>query len=108
MYNLNMPLLTKQKRDTNEPEIIAALRAMGAGVDQMDKSVGWDLNVYYRGIIFAFEVKSSEKAKLSDNEVKQLAFMKQYGCNIYRVNSPEEAIMVLEQAWDHVAGMFGM
>lgn len=103
-----MPLLTKQKRDANEPSVVAALRAMGAGVDLMDKSVGWDLNVYYRGLIFAFEVKSSERAKLSDNEIKQLVFMKQYDCNIYRVNTPEEAIMTLEQAWNDVAGMFGM
>lgn len=45
-----------RKRDTNEPEIIAALEAVGATVYPMDKPL--DLLVGFRGVNYLLEVKN--------------------------------------------------
>jgi Holliday junction resolvase len=45
------------KRDANEPEIIAALRAVGASVDSISGKDVPDLIVGFRGVNYLIEVK---------------------------------------------------
>lgn len=65
-----------QSRDKNEGDIIRALRQVGAHVQQMDKSAGFDLLVVCRGIVHLIEVKRPKyrhrpaKSYLTDNEIK--------------------------------------
>ena len=57
-----------QRRDKNEAELIQLMRGVGAYVQQMDKSEGFDLLVAFRGVLYAVEVKGPGKYRLTDNE----------------------------------------
>ncbi len=46
-----------KKRDANEPEIVAALEAVGAEVMRLDVV---DLLVYFRGALYLLEVKTAK------------------------------------------------
>ncbi len=50
-----------KSRDINEPQIVQALRAVGASVTQLDKPV--DLLVGYRGRTYLMEVKQPGERK---------------------------------------------
>jgi hypothetical protein len=53
-----------KRRDANEPEIVKALRDVGATVELLD----WcDLLVGYKGVNYLIEVKT-EKGTLTDNQ----------------------------------------
>ena len=73
------------RRDSNEAEIVEALRAVGAGVIRLDE---FDLLVAFRGNYYAFEVKTPE-GELSD---KQLKFINEWPGSIYIVRSADEAL----------------
>lgn len=86
-----------QERDDNEREIIDALHLLGAYVQQMDKSAGFDLLVGWRGILLAIEVKQPEK-KLSPRE-KEIANDFQYFDLPYKIiRSIDDMIAILEAA----------
>jgi hypothetical protein len=55
------------KRDVNEPEIIAALKAIGATVKQLNDTNAPDLAVGFRGVNYFIEVKY-KYGKLSDGQ----------------------------------------
>ena len=59
-----MRLARDNKRDTNEREIIDALKCVGAKVIQLDR---FDLLVNYKGKIFLIEVKS-KAGKLTESQ----------------------------------------
>jgi len=59
-----------KSRDINEPEIIAALRAVGATVFSLDKPV--DLLVGYKGKTLLMEVKQPGKKKRMDGFIHDL------------------------------------
>ena len=88
--------MTYAKRvDVNQKEIVKALRDCGASVVDLSK-VGHgvpDLLVGYSGLTVLVEVKSSEKAKFTDD---QLEFMKRwYGGALVRINDVEGAIRLV-------------
>ncbi len=56
------------KRDANEPEIIAALLAVGASVDQVSEKGQPDLDVGFRDVNYRIEVKNGKYAKLSKGQ----------------------------------------
>ena len=74
-------------RDTNEREIVDALRGIGARVVQIDRPV--DLLVGYRGRTFLLEVKSA-KGKLTP--LQSEFFEAWAGGTAVVVHSAEEAI----------------
>ena len=78
----------KVSRDANEPEIVAALKAIGASVERIDKPV--DLIVGYRRRTLLMEVKVPNGKLTSDQET----FFDSYRGEAYVVRSPEEAIEV--------------
>ena len=53
----------KNRRDTNEPEIVAVLEAHGLSVERVDKPL--DLIVGYGARTYLCEVKNGPKAKLT-------------------------------------------
>jgi hypothetical protein len=87
------------KRDINEAEIVAALRAVGATVVQLDKPV--DLLVGFQGKTVLCEVKQpgtkvksgDPKFVLTPNQKKFYAEWK--GGELYTVRSVEQALAVL-------------
>jgi hypothetical protein len=87
------------KRDINEPEIVQALRAVGATVVQLDKPV--DLLVGYRGKSVLMEVKQpgikvksgDQKFSLTPNQKKFYAQWQ--GGELYTVRSVEQALACL-------------
>lgn len=82
------------KVDSNQREIVEALRAMGASV-YLTHQVGSgfpDIVVGYRGMTILLEIKS-EKGKMKPDEVE--FFQKWKGC-AFVVYSAEEAIMVVQ------------
>ena len=77
-----------KRRDANEPSIIAALRAVGATVEQLSAPDLPDLLVGYCGGNWLFEVKT-EKGKQS---VGHLAWENWWMGQVHIVRSPEEAL----------------
>ena len=77
------------KRDANEPEIVAALEAIGCDVHRLNKPV--DLVVGYRGRTVLLEVKMPGGTLTSDQE----KFFSLYRGEAYVVRTPERAIEVM-------------
>jgi Holliday junction resolvase len=62
------------KRDKNEPEIIAALLAVGASVSQLSGRGLPDLLVGFKGVNYLLEVKNKESGgKLKPDQVEFIA-----------------------------------
>jgi hypothetical protein len=85
------------RRDDNEKEIIAAMRAEGAYVKQINDEGLFDLLVSHRGETLLIEVKDGAKPpsarRLTDAEQK---FHDEWpGSDLYIVNSVEEALLLL-------------
>jgi hypothetical protein len=85
------------RRDDNEKEIIAAMRAEGAYVKQINDEGLFDLLVSHRGETLLVEVKDGAKPpsarRLTDAEQK---FHDEWpGSDLYIVNSVEEALLLL-------------
>ena len=77
------------KRDANEPEIIAALEAIGCEVFRLDKPL--DLLVGYRGKNWLIEVKT-KKGRLTKD---QKDFLPKWRGQLAVVSTPEQAISVV-------------
>lgn len=71
-----------QRRDNNEPQIIATAQALGAYVQQMDKSAGFDLLVCDMDTHIV-EVKNGN-GKLTDSEAKVKAAVESAG-GVYNI-----------------------
>ena len=57
------------KADANQPEIVKALRAMGAAVEHLHRLKNLcDLLVTYKGVTIAVEIKAKPTDKLSKGE----------------------------------------
>ena len=88
-----------QRRDINEPEIVDALRCVGAYVQQMDKSVGFDLLVAFRGVLYVVEVKNCKPQnvyrELTENESKTMQLIEKTGVNYNIVTGAAAALAVV-------------
>ena len=87
------------RRDANEQRVIAALRACGAYVKQINDAGAFDLLVYYRGYTLLLEVKDGDKPPsqraLTPAEAKFHAEWP--GQNLHIVNSEHEALDILKK-----------
>lgn len=87
--------------DANQPEIVEALKAVGASVEYMHRlgSGVPDLLVGYRSLNFIFELKDGNKPpsrrKLTEDEVKWHA---RWRGTVYIVESVEQALQILAAA----------
>lgn len=85
-------------RDANEPEIVEALRKVGATVERLDKPL--DLLVGYRGVNLIMEVKLplGPRGGSKDRNLTsaQKRFTDQWRGQWVVVRSAEEAIQVLK------------
>ncbi len=79
------------KRDTNEPEIIQALRAAGATVEQLSKKGVPDLLIGFQGSTYLIEVKTA-KGKLTPDES---TWIEKWNGPVHIVRTIEEALRVL-------------
>ena len=87
------------RRDANEQRVIAALRACGAYVKQINDEGAFDLLVFYRGHTLLLEVKDGDKPPsaraLTPAEAKFHAEWP--GTNLHIVNSEHEALDILKR-----------
>ena len=92
---------TQGRRDINEPEIIAALKAVGATVECIPTGQGVpDLLVGYQGVNYLMEVKPEPvKGKVFASHVQlnkqQVKWHKEWRGQKAVVRTPEEALTVL-------------
>lgn len=88
-----MPKMNRRaaKRDTAEPGIIAALKAVGATVQQLSDSGVPDLLVGYQHKNYLMEVKTGN-ADLTADEQK---FLDRWNGNVWIVRNPETALSIL-------------
>ena len=85
--------MLKQRRDGNEPLIVAALERCGAYVGRMDKSAGFDLLVVSPRGVCLVEVKDpAQRWKLTPNEAAVKAEVELSGGAYFIVETPEEAV----------------
>lgn len=81
------------KRDTSEPPIINALRAVGATVYQISSPGIPDLIVGFRSVTYLLEVKTKKWSKLTP---LQSEFMDTWdGGTVAKVRTPDEALKVI-------------
>ena len=92
---------TQGERDTNEPEIISALEAVGATVEQLPTGKGVpDLLAGYKGENYLLEVKRNpEKGKVYASHVKlnpkQEIWHKCWRGSVSIVHTPGEALRAI-------------
>ena len=84
-----------QKRDGNEAGLIQLMRGVGAYVQQMDKSEGFDLLVAFRGSLYAMEVKGPGKYRLTDNERATCEHMEARDVTYHIVQDEKDVMQVL-------------
>jgi hypothetical protein len=80
------------KRDTNEPEIVAALRGVGASVEMLSGRGIPDLLVGWRGENHLMEVKGAY-GRLTDDQVKWHAGWRG---GVFVVHTVREALHILD------------
>lgn len=82
------------KPDANQQEIVDKCRQAGMLIIIQSQYRGhdYDLLIGHNGLWLIFEVKQSEKSKLTDNEVIFGARCKNKGLPIYYVSSFEEIV----------------
>mgnify|MGYP003635522612 FL=1 len=90
----------RSSTDLNQPEIVAALRKMGAAVFITTCVKEFcDLVVGYNGVWTLLEVKDGSKPPsqrlLTPRELKAVKTANLVGCQIYVVNNIDEAINVI-------------
>lgn len=81
-----------KRTDKNQKEIVKTLRDLGCSVfDTSSVGKGYpDINVGYKGQTYLVEIKSSNKATFTE---QQIEFQKNWqGSPIIRINSSDEAI----------------
>jgi len=83
-----------RKIDLNQPEIVQALRAVGARVWVLSKP--FDLLVGFRGRFVVLEVKSTRRTrKDQQHQTDEIHDCQAGGLPVYRVESVEQALAVL-------------
>ena len=80
------------KPDTNQPEIVEALRACGAKVWLIGDPL--DLLVAFRGVFYIIEVKMQGE-KLSTSQQKTVLEMWDAGCMVSVVYDVDEALQAI-------------
>lgn len=81
------------KVDQNQPEIVAALRNIGAFVKHTHQlKNAFDILVGYRGSVFIIEIKTDEKKKLTKGEQECKEGFDRVGVPYHVVCSVDEAI----------------
>lgn len=91
---------TAARKDSNHAEIVKALRAIGAHVQDVSQLKNcFDILVGYRGRLFIMEVKDGEKPpsarKLTDGELKCKTDFERVGVTYHIVLSVEQAIEIV-------------
>jgi hypothetical protein len=87
------------KRDRNEPEIVAALEAIGCTVIRLDLPL--DLLVYYKKKFWLLEIKA-EGGRLTKG---QREFIERHPGPVAVVREPEEAIRIVTGASVEMQGV---
>lgn len=82
---------TAAKRDNNEPEIVAALEAVGCVVHRLSQAGIPDLLVGRNGVNYLLEVKE-KRGQLTD---EQEEFFEAWNGNAYVVRCVEDALEVV-------------
>lgn len=86
------------KKDANEPEIVAALNSVGAECVSCsgDPTLGFDLLILWRGRLFIAEVKDGSlppsARRLTENELKRQAQCAGHGIRYLVLLNPDQAL----------------
>ncbi len=86
------------KVDTNQKEIVTALRRSGAivkHVHQLKKL--FDILVYYNGKTFNVEIKTSKKHKLTAGELECKELIESVGVKLWVITSIDEALEMINE-----------
>lgn len=92
----DVPEWMKNRRDDNEPEIVSAVRALGAGWWSCSRHEGHDGWVSFRGRWYAVEVKNpTRKWELTPSEEKFMQFCERNGITCYILETGQDVINML-------------
>ena len=86
------------KVDSNQKEIVSALRKAGAivkHVHQLKKL--FDILVYYNGKTYSVEIKTSNKHKLTKGEIECKNDLESVGVKYWIIYSVEDALEMIKQ-----------
>ena len=88
------------KVDRNQPEIVKALRKVGAVVKHTHQVKNlFDIIVFYKGGTYCVEIKDGElkpsAKKLTEGELKCKADMESVGCTYWVIESVEDALKMI-------------
>jgi hypothetical protein len=87
-------LRTASRVDANQPDIVRALRGIGASVLHCHVlKNAFDILVGYRGRTFLMEIKATEKDKLTPGEAEFMATWR--GSTYHIVYTPDQAIKII-------------
>ena len=84
------------KVDNNQPEIVAALRKVGAIVKHVHQLKNlFDILVYYNGKTFSVEIKTDHKKKLTQGELECKIDIESVGVKYWIITSIDEALEMI-------------
>jgi len=85
------------KVDTNQPEIVKALRRVGAvvkHVHQLKKL--FDILVFFNGQVYCVEIKQDKKKKLTPGEQECKDLIESVGVKYWIIHSIDEALEMIK------------
>ena len=84
------------KVDSNQKEIVAALRKHGAIIKHVYQLKNlFDILVYYKGQTFSVEIKTDHKKKLTPGELECKTDLESVGVKYYVITSIDEALKMI-------------
>jgi uncharacterized protein with PhoU and TrkA domain len=89
--------MTRDRRDTNQAEIVAAAEKIGAACVQQSRTAGFDILVLYRGKLHVVEIKNGKRWALTPNESKMLDECIRQGVEYNIITSVDEMVEMLNK-----------
>ena len=89
--------MRKARADSNQKEIVTALRACGAVVKHVHTLKNlFDIIVYFGGRTYSVEIKADNKQKLTKGELECKADLESVNVNYWVIHSIDEAIQMIQ------------
>ena len=90
-------MIRNAKVDTNQPEIVAALRKVGCIVKHVHQLKNlFDILVFHKSLVYCVEIKTDHKKKLTQGELDCKSDLESVGVKYWVITNIDEALKMIK------------